>query len=70
VKTALAPVSALFFLEQGPENRVDELSSAEAVRRLMRNILFFAEDHGWWKSSSPRLRFCRQGSHSPPDVLS
>jgi hypothetical protein len=41
-----APVSALFFLEQGPENRIDELSSADAVRRLMRNILFFAEDHG------------------------
>jgi hypothetical protein len=41
-----APVSALFFLEKGPENRVDELSSAEAVRLLMRNILFFAEDHG------------------------
>jgi hypothetical protein len=41
-----APVSALFFLEQGPENRVHELSSAEAVRRLMRNILFFAEDRG------------------------
>lgn len=39
-----APISALFFLEQGPENRIDELSSAEAVRRLMRNILFFAED--------------------------
>jgi hypothetical protein len=39
-----APVSALFFLEQGPENRIEELSSAEAVRRLMRNILFFAED--------------------------
>ncbi len=40
------PVSALFFLEQGPENRLDEISPAEAVRRLMRNILFFAEDHG------------------------
>jgi hypothetical protein len=40
-----APVGALFFLEKGPENRVEELSSAEAVRRLMRNILFFAEDH-------------------------
>jgi len=40
-----APVSALFFLEKGPENRIDELPSAEAVRRLMRNILFFAEDH-------------------------
>jgi hypothetical protein len=39
-----APVSALFFLEKGSENRVDELSSAEAARRLMRNILFFAED--------------------------
>jgi hypothetical protein len=41
-----APVSGLFFLEQGPENRVDELPSVEAVRRLMRNILFFAEDPG------------------------
>jgi len=41
-----APVAALFFLEQGPENRVDELGAAEAVRRLMRNILFFAEDQG------------------------
>ncbi len=41
-----APVAALFFLEKGPENRVDELPSAEAVRSLMRNILFFAEDKG------------------------
>jgi hypothetical protein len=39
-----APIAALFFLAQGPENRVDEMSSTEAVRRLMRNILFFAED--------------------------
>ena len=39
-----APIAALFFLEKGPSNRIDELSSAEAVRRLMRNILFFAED--------------------------
>lgn len=41
-----AALGALFFLEQGPENKVEEMSSAEAVRRLMRNILFFAEDHG------------------------
>ncbi len=40
-----APVAALFFLEQGPSNQVGELSPAEAVRRLMRNIQFFAEDH-------------------------
>ncbi len=39
-----APVSALFFLEKGTENRVDELTSTEAIRRLMRNILFIAED--------------------------
>ena len=44
-ENCLAPVAALFFLEQGPENRIQELSSAEAVRRLMRNILFFAEDY-------------------------
>jgi hypothetical protein len=41
-----APVAALFFLEKGPENRVDELPAADALRRLMRNILFFAEDKG------------------------
>ncbi|HLX82494.1 MAG TPA: hypothetical protein VKR59_01260 [Terriglobales bacterium] len=41
-----APVAALFFLAQGPENRIDDLPPAEAVRRLMRNILFFAEDSG------------------------
>lgn len=39
-----APIAGLFFLEQGRENRVDDLPSTEAVRRLMRNILFFAED--------------------------
>ena len=43
-ENTVAPVSALFFLEKGHENRVDELPPAEAVRRLMRNILFFAED--------------------------
>jgi hypothetical protein len=41
-----APLSALFFLEKGLGNRVEELPSPEAVRRLMRNILFFAEDPG------------------------
>jgi hypothetical protein len=43
-KNCAAPVSALFFLEKGLENRVDELAPSEAVRRLMRNILFFADD--------------------------
>jgi hypothetical protein len=41
-----APISGLFFLEKGSENRIEEIPSAEAARRLMRNILFFAEDPG------------------------
>ena len=43
-ENAVAPVSGLFFLEKGPENRMAQLPAAEAVRQLMRNILFFAED--------------------------
>ena len=39
-----APVEGLFFLEKGPENRVETLSAAQALPRLMRNILFFAQD--------------------------
>lgn len=39
-----APVAALFFLEKGGENRVDALPATLAVERLMRNILFFAQD--------------------------
>jgi hypothetical protein len=39
-----APVAGLFFLAQGPTNRFDELPTEESVRRLMRNILFFAKD--------------------------
>ena len=39
-----AGISTLFFLEKGPENHAAEIPTGEAVRRLMRNILFFAED--------------------------
>jgi hypothetical protein len=39
-----APLSGIFLLAQGPTNRVDELSGADAVRGLMANILFFAQD--------------------------
>ena len=39
-----APITALFFLKQGPENKIEPLEKSEAIRRLMRNILFFAED--------------------------
>ena len=39
-----APVSTLFFLEKGKENRVESVSRDQVMRSLLRNILFFAED--------------------------
>jgi hypothetical protein len=39
-----APIGALFFLDKGPTNRIESMDTAEAARRLLRNILFFAED--------------------------
>jgi hypothetical protein len=39
-----APISGLFFLEKGPDNRVEDISAPDSMRRLLRNILFFAED--------------------------
>ena len=39
-----APVAAVYLLAQGPENRIDPLTPAEATRGLLRNILFFAKD--------------------------
>ena len=39
-----APLSTLFLLEQGLENRIEPVAGPEAIRLLLRNILFFAED--------------------------
>ena len=39
-----APLSTLFLLQKGPENRIEEVSMPEAIRLLLRNILFFAGD--------------------------
>jgi hypothetical protein len=39
-----APIAAVYLLVQGPENRLEPMDEAEAVRILMRNILFFAQD--------------------------
>ena len=39
-----APIAAIYLLAQGPEHRVDEIPRAEALRALMRDVLFFAED--------------------------
>ena len=39
-----APVSALYFLAKGPQNRIDPVPPAEAARSLLANVLFFAKD--------------------------
>jgi len=43
-KNISAPIAAVYLLEKGAENRIDELEPATAVRRLLRNILFFAHE--------------------------
>jgi len=39
-----APLATLFLLQQGPENRIEPVSEGQAVRELMRHVLFFAQD--------------------------
>ncbi len=39
-----APIEALYLLAKGPENKIEPLGGAEAVRGLLGNILFFARD--------------------------
>jgi hypothetical protein len=39
-----APIAALYLLDQGPGNTLQDVSQAEAVRALLQNILFFAQD--------------------------
>jgi len=39
-----APLSAIFLLEKGLQNRIEPLDATEAIQRVLRNILFFAHD--------------------------
>jgi hypothetical protein len=39
-----APLDALYLLDQGSENRIDTVGAADAVRGVLGNILFFAQD--------------------------
>jgi hypothetical protein len=43
-KNISAPIAALYLLAKSTENRISPVEPAEAIRRLMRNILFFAHD--------------------------
>jgi hypothetical protein len=39
-----APLKALYFLAQGPENRIEPLKPTDAAAMLLRNTLFFAHE--------------------------
>jgi hypothetical protein len=39
-----APLAAVYLLQQGPENRIEPVADAEAVRSLLLSVLFFALD--------------------------
>jgi hypothetical protein len=39
-----AQLNTLFLLEKGLDNRIEPVAKSEAIRLLLRNILFFAED--------------------------
>jgi hypothetical protein len=39
-----APIEVLYLLAKGPENKIEEIEKADAVRGLLGNILFFARD--------------------------
>ena len=41
---ACAPVQRVCLLKQGPQNRLLPVSRSEAIRALMRHVLFFAQD--------------------------
>ena len=43
-ENAAAPIERLYFLAKGPENRIEPVETPEALRLLLRNILFFADD--------------------------
>ena len=39
-----APISILYLLAKGKENRIDSIAPGEATRSLLSNVLFFAKD--------------------------
>jgi hypothetical protein len=39
-----APLAAVYLLQKGPENTIEQIRSSDAVRMLLENVLFFARD--------------------------
>jgi hypothetical protein len=45
-ENVFAPISTLYLLAKGSENRIDPIAPRDAARSLLANLLFFAEDEG------------------------
>jgi len=43
-KNISAPIAAVYLLARAAENKIEPVEPSQAVRRLMRNVLFFAQD--------------------------
>jgi hypothetical protein len=41
-KNISAPIAGLYLLKKAPENSIEQIDPAEAIQRLLRNVLFFA----------------------------
>ncbi|HUO35308.1 MAG TPA: hypothetical protein VMU43_09985 [Candidatus Acidoferrum sp.] len=42
-KNIRAPIAALYLLKKAPENSIEKINPTDATQRLLRNILFFAQ---------------------------
>ncbi len=51
-----APLSALLFLQQSPENRLEEISKAEAIRRMIACMIKPFETKEWWEKELSLLQ--------------
>jgi hypothetical protein len=43
-ENAAAPIDRLYFLSKGPKSLIEPIATGDALRMLLRNILFFADD--------------------------
>ncbi len=43
-KNVSVPLNTIFFLEQGKENRIEDVSQSSALQAFLRNVLFFSHD--------------------------
>lgn len=56
VSPSSAPLRALFFLQQSPENRLQAVSKAEAIRRMIACMIKPFETKEWWEKELSLLQ--------------